>query len=83
MCLRNMAIKQTVATKEQLKESTKILVAHLPYDEDTSINVPSEVIAKELGVLVNSASDKTIQDLVYFLSEEKIEALKKGLSLYN
>ena len=83
MCLRNMAIKQTVATKEQLKESTKILVAHLPYDEDTSINVLSEVIAKELGVLVNSASDKTIQDLVYFLSEEKIEALKKGLSLYN
>lgn len=83
MCLRNMTIKQTVATKEQLKESTKILVAYLPYDEDTSINVPSEVIAKELGVLVNSASDKTIQDLVYFLSEEKIEALKKGLSLYN
>lgn len=83
MCLRNMAIKQTVATKEQLKESTKILIAHLPYDEDTSINVPSEVIAKELGALINSASDKTIKDLVYYLSDDKKQALKKGLELYN
>lgn len=83
MCLRNMAIKQTVATKEQLKESTKILVAHLPYDEDTSINVPSEAIAKELGALINSASDKMIKDLVYYLSDDKKQALQKGLELYN